>query len=57
VQSEWRAARDAFQHSLEVWKGIEHPARISGIGFEVTAPAEVSRELAACERALRTYTS
>jgi len=52
--SDWRAARDAFQRSLDVWKGIEHPARMSGIGFEVTVPADVARKLAQCERTLKT---
>jgi len=53
-QSQWRSARDAFQRSLEVWKGIEHPAPMSGIGFEVTMPADVSRRLARCQRAIKT---
>jgi tetratricopeptide (TPR) repeat protein len=52
-ETSWRTARDAFQRSLDVWKGIEHPAWISGIGFEVTPPADVSRRLAHCDRAIQ----
>lgn len=52
-QGQWHAARDGFQRSLDVWKGIEHPARISGIGFEVTLPADVARRLAQCDRAIQ----
>jgi eukaryotic-like serine/threonine-protein kinase len=51
--SEWREARDAFQRSLDVWNGIEHPARMSGTGFEVTPPALVARKLAECDRAIQ----
>jgi len=51
--SGWLSARDAFERSLAVWKGIEHPARMSGTGFEVTMPADVARRLAHSERAIR----
>jgi len=50
--SEWRAGRDAFQRSLDVWKD-EHPARMSATGFEVTPPALVARKLAECDRAIQ----
>jgi non-specific serine/threonine protein kinase/serine/threonine-protein kinase len=52
-QAHWRTARDAFQRSLDVWRGIEHPAWISGVGFEVTPPADVARKLAQCDRAIQ----
>jgi non-specific serine/threonine protein kinase/serine/threonine-protein kinase len=52
-QAQWRAARDGFQRSLDVWKRIEHPAWISGIGFEVTLPADVARKLAQSDRAIQ----
>ena len=48
----WTTASSWFRKSLSTWKTVPNPARISTSGFEVMVPAEVSRRLAECDRAV-----
>jgi tetratricopeptide (TPR) repeat protein len=50
--SQWRTARERFERSLAVWKGIPNPARMSTSGFEVTTPERVRTRLAESERVI-----
>jgi non-specific serine/threonine protein kinase/serine/threonine-protein kinase len=51
--ADWQAAREAFQKSLNTWKRVLNPARISTTSLRVTLPAEVSVLLARCNREIR----
>ena len=46
----WQAARDWFQKSLDTWKKVNNPARITTGGIEMTLPEEVSSRLAKCNQ-------
>jgi eukaryotic-like serine/threonine-protein kinase len=48
----WQSAAAWNRKSLDVWRTVPHPARISTAGFEVTLPDEVANRLARCEREL-----
>jgi tetratricopeptide (TPR) repeat protein len=45
----WTAARDWFQKSLDIWSKVSNPARISTSGLECILPDEVGRRLAKCD--------
>jgi tetratricopeptide (TPR) repeat protein len=46
----WPDAAALYRKSLDVWRPVPHPARISTSGFEVTVPSKVAERLAHAER-------
>ena len=46
----WRDASAWHHKSLDAWRRVAHPSRISNIGLEVTEPAEVMARLARADR-------
>jgi tetratricopeptide (TPR) repeat protein len=53
----WSEASISYQKSLDVWKRIPNPSRLSGNDYLATAPAEVTARLAACNSELQRLNS
>jgi tetratricopeptide (TPR) repeat protein len=46
-------ARDFYEKSLNVWKQVPYPARLSGNGYAASDPKDVALRLAACKHTNR----
>jgi non-specific serine/threonine protein kinase/serine/threonine-protein kinase len=46
----WADARNSYEKSLEIWRSIPNPSRISPIGFAAGDPREVTQRLNECDR-------
>ncbi len=53
----WKTASDCFQKSLDTWRKVSNPARLSTVGLEMTMPDEVSKRLAKCDREIKSRSS
>jgi tetratricopeptide (TPR) repeat protein len=53
----WTEASASYQKSLEVWKRIPNPTRLSGNDYLATLPQEVSARLAVCNGELQRLAS
>lgn len=49
----WTEASTSYQKSLDVWKKIPNPSRLSGNDYLATPPEEVTARLAACNSELQ----
>ena len=51
VSQEWRAARDAYQKSLDIFQDMKNKGTLKGA--DATKPDELEREIARCDAALK----
>ncbi|PYT96590.1 MAG: hypothetical protein DMG38_23270 [Acidobacteria bacterium] len=49
----WERARSWYARSLETWKKIQHPTRVSPNGFDTGGPKDVETNLRRCDAALQ----
>lgn len=46
----WTDARNSYEKSMEIWRRIPNPSRISSLGFAAGDPHEVTARLSECDR-------